>query len=36
MDEIVTVPWSEEVYLFAGREDSRTSVLKRFINRKSI
>ncbi len=34
MDEVERVLWSEEVYLLAGKKDSRTSVLKRIINRK--
>lgn len=34
MTAVENVLWSEEVYLFAGKEESRTSVLKRIINSK--
>jgi DNA-binding Lrp family transcriptional regulator len=34
MDEVDRVLWSEEVYLLAGKSDSRTPVLKRLINSK--
>ncbi len=34
MAEVDSVLWSEEVYLFAGKQESRTSVLKSLINSK--
>jgi DNA-binding Lrp family transcriptional regulator len=34
MAEVDSVLWSEEVYLLTGKGESRSSVLKRLINRK--